>query len=74
MGAEEITASWRLEPSITADGRNYRGFVEVSEHNLMTCAICERAGHCFNQHDDMSVISLIQRGIPMSARDSGDAG
>lgn len=41
MGRGELTASSRLEPSITADRWNYSSVVEASEHNLMTCAICD---------------------------------
>lgn len=33
--------------SITADGRIYVGFEDVSEHTLMTCAICNRVSHLF---------------------------
>lgn len=41
MGVAELTAFVRLQPSINADGWNYSSFVEVNEHNLMTCAICD---------------------------------
>lgn len=45
----EITAPLPLTPSIMADGLNYSRIVEVSKRNLMTGAICDGEGHCFNQ-------------------------
>lgn len=54
MGRMEITVSLPLLPSITADGLNYSSIVEVSKRNLMTSAICDGEGHCFNQHGAMT--------------------
>lgn len=54
MGRMEITASLPLLPSITSDGLNYSSIVEVSKRNLMTSAICDGEGHCFNQHGAMT--------------------
>lgn len=37
-----------------ADGLNYSSIMEVSKRNLMTSAICDGEGHCFNQHGAMT--------------------
>lgn len=54
-----------------ADGLNYSSIAEVSKRNLMTSAICDGEGHCFNQHGAMTAtISPIQEGIPMPKREN----
>lgn len=54
MGGMAITVSLPLLPSIMADGLNYSSIMEVSKRNLMTSAICDEEGHCFNQHGAMT--------------------
>lgn len=54
MGRMEITVPLPLTPSIMADGLNYSRIVEVSKRNLMTSAICDGEGHCFNQRGAMT--------------------